>query len=417
MLIRRGIERGIIAAKQALVEQAAPIEGIAQLMHLAASVSGDSELSTLVVEMVDLLGPNAAFIVEEYAAPYLEREYVDGGRWTAVPAARGFLPEGQAELTLSNPYVLVVDEALSQVVHVRRALELAASDPTKPPILLLVRSISGAALDMLTINNHRGMLMIVAAVLTNTSTLSDDLSDIALLSGAQVQSTVLGFPPQRMEMAYFGRVRRATLRRDSITLIGGAGDASLLQARITELRQRSATLNHTDDQWQRLRLRAGRLAGGIGIMKIGAHTDRERELRKHQALQTLSVLQQASSGGVVPGGGSAYVMCQRAVNAVQNACQHSDEAEGVKAVVKALSAPLLQIVQNHGTRHPPVVLEQVQRAWDRGYGFDARTNECGDLRCAGVWDSVAVMLGALDAAASAAIMLLTTETLLLPYAK
>ncbi len=411
--VRRGLERGLAAALPALGAQAIPVDGHEQLAGIAAGVTGDAELGRLVGELFDVLGPGAALQVEEYAAPFLDRAYLPGGRWRAYPAARALMPEGATELTLAEPLILAVDQRLARVSEVRRALELAAQAPGKPPLLIVARGISGDALTTLTLNHTRGALTIGAAILAGgAAELADDLADIALLTGGQVAAEALGRPPQATQPAWLGRAQRAVVTHEHVTITGGGGDDALLQRRVAELRGRMARLTLADPERDRLRLRAARLAGGVGIVKVGGYTAAEREQRKELARKALRVLDLALAEGMAPGGGAAYLACVPAVRAAQQGAASADEAAGVAAVARALAEPAAQIVRNHGAVHPPVALAEIERLGP-GHAFDAGAGAYAHMAEAGILDSLAVLRGALMAATSAAAMLVTTDVLVL----
>jgi chaperonin GroEL len=410
MLLRHGIERGVAAAGQSLAAQAEPAAGQETLARLATGITGDPQLGLILGEMFDVLGEYAAITVEEFVAPYLEREYLDGGRWPARPSSRLLMPGENSELLLQQPYVWVVDQKLDTLAQVQPALEAALQAPDKAPLFIIAREVTGEALGTLTLNHGRGKLVIGAATLTNFGHLGEDLDDVALLTGATLLSEVTGRPAERTGLADFGRARQVTLSRERLTLVGGAGDRQAIRKQITELRQRLAQVDRADNEWDRLRLRAARLAGGIGVLKIGAHTKMERELKQEQAKKAIRTLEFALAEGVVTGGGVAYLAAVPAVLAIHQDCANEDEARGVAIVAAALAAPFKQIVYNHGLVHPAVALHEVSRLGP-GYGFDALTGTYTPMASAGVLDCLSVTRGALEAAASAAAMLITTDVL------
>jgi chaperonin GroEL len=412
MLMRQGIERGVAAAGRALEAQAEPAVDQKVLSAMATGITGDPDLGAVLGEMFDVLGEHAALIIEEFVAPYLEREYLDGGRWPARTASRLLMPNEGAELTLQNPRVLVVDQKIETLAQVQPALEAAATAPDKRPLLIVAREISGEALGTLTLNHSYGKLSIGAVTLTNYGFLSDDLSDVGLLTGAPVIAEMVGRPPERVSLADFGQARRAMLGREGLTLVGGAGDQGQIRQRISQLRMQLAGLGRTDNAWERLRLRAARLAGGVGILKIGAYTHSERALRQEQARKAIRTLELALAEGVAPGGGAAYLACRPAVLAACSACASEDELHGVRLVAKALEAPFSQIIRNHGLIDPAVALHEVSRL-GAGYGFEALSERYVPMAEAGVLDCVSVLRGALEAAASAAVMVITTDVVVL----
>ncbi len=403
MLLRRGIERGVEAAVTALNTQAVSISGQAALTRIAQSVTGDHELSKILGEMFDMLGADAAIEIEEYAAPYLNHDYLDGGRWRARPAARVFLPEGKPELILENPLVLVADEKIERVDMIRRLLERVVGEFKKRPLLIVAPGISGEALNALSMNHARGTLTIGAAVITTSgANQDDDLQDLAVLTGSVLLSR------QRGQHGDFGQARRVILTRDTLTIIGGAGDSPAKQARITALHGQMMRIKQDRE---RLRMRIGRLTGGVGIVRIGAHTKRERDMRKEQAKKALLVLESALTEGVLPGGGTAYLDCIPAVLAAHKGCD-GDIAFGIGAVASALEAPFCQLVHNHGHVAPQVALNAVKKM-GVGHGFDTLTGNYACMAEVGVMDSVRVLRGVLTAAASTAIMAITTEVIIL----
>ena len=164
MRMRSGLERGLSAALAALTSQAQPLAGQELLTRFAIGVTGDDELGKLLGEMFDVLGMDATVTVEEYYSPYLEREYLEGGRWTARPAARGFLPDGKPEANLDHPLILVADQEIESIDHVRAVLELASQQTPKRPLLIVAKDVKGEALNALLLNFNRGILALGAAV-------------------------------------------------------------------------------------------------------------------------------------------------------------------------------------------------------------------------------------------------------------
>lgn len=414
MLLRRGIERGTQIASEALDTQAVMVKGQEALSHLAAAITHNPEIGKILGEMFGIMGESAAIEIEEYAAPYLTHEYLDGGQWRARPASRLFLPVAKPELVLENAVVLVIDEPLERVAQIRTALETVVNDLSKAPLLLVAPEIMGEALNTLSINHTRGAVTIAAAVVTTASLYrSDDLADIATLTGGELRSIERGAPAEHTRAVHFGRARRVMLTRDTLTIIGGDGDGKA--QRIAELRGQIAhfkRLEGNSERVEKLKQRIGRLAGGIGIIKIGAHTLRERDLHKDQAKKAIRVLEAAVAEGLVPGGGAAYLACISSVKHAQTKCANADEAFGMSVLAKALEAPLRQIVSNHGRVSPPVIVNAVRKK-GAGYGFDVNTGAIVCMAETNIMDSLRVIRGALMAASSAASIAISTDVLVL----
>lgn len=408
MLLRRGIEQATAVAQQALKQQVSTDTDQDVLTGLAASVTADLELSRILGEMFDMLGENGSIVIEPYAAPYLDREFLEGGRWECRPASRLLMPPGYTELTLENVLVAVIDAEIEKFEDIRPALEIAANSPQKLPLLIVARDLKGEALAGVTANHTNGVLTVGAAICyTVKFRISDDLEDIALTVGGEVMLNAKGY---RIKPEYLGRARKISLTREWLTIVNGAGDQHAIHQRIAQLRHLQGQVNRTEKDWDRLRMRIARLAGGVGVLKIGAYTERERDDRRERAQKASLMLHLAQEGGVVPGGGVAYLRCIDAVMQAMHDCADEHVAKGYLIVAQALAAPFRQIVRNHGRVDPDVALNEVQRL-DDGHGFDVLTGEYARLAERGIWDCFSVASGVLDAAASAANMIITTEVI------
>lgn len=409
MLIRRGMAHGAAKARVALAAQSQMPAGQRQLEQVVMTAIHNADLSTVLGEMFDVLGPYGAYMVEEYALPRIDREYIEGGRWAMRPGSRLMMPAAGADLTLHNPLIAVFQDKVEKIAQVRPALELASA--RRLPLLLIAQEVSGEALDTLMMNHAQGRLEIGLAITTvPTPDKPDDLDDLAALVGAQPLRALTGHPAERLRAEWLGTARQITLGRDALTIAGGGGSAACRQPRIAEVQARLRRLHTPDEDWKRLRLRLARLSGGLCILKVGAHTFRDREALKALAEQALRVLELAVTDGIVAGGGMAYLGCIPAVQAAAQACTGTDERAGVQVIASALQAPFARIVANHGGQHPPLALHEARTT---GKGFDARCGTYADMVAAGIIDSTAVLAGALAVAVSTATMALTTEVMVL----
>ncbi len=407
MLLRRGIEHGVKAACAKLRADAFPADTQKILEHVAHTAIRDPELAAVLSEMFDLLGSTGAYVVEEYAAPLIDRAYVEGGRWSARPFSRDLMPPGGADLTLENPLIFVSDDKIERVDQIRAVIEIAVQMPEKPPLVIFARDLSGEALKVLTINHMRGAFTAAGVLLLSSGdALREDLEDVSLITGSTLASQATGTAPQGARPAWLGRARQVIVGRDTVTIISGAGERAVTARRVSELRTRIRGIREPNDQWERLRLRVARLSGGLGILKVGALTFQERDLKKALAKKAVRMLETVLEGGVLPGGGSAYL---NAIPAVEAARDEGDA--GVMLVARALRAPLLQLVHNHGGVTPSVVLHDIlQMGGDAG--FDVTTGKIGSMREARILDSAPILCAALETAASAAIMAMTTDVVI-----
>jgi len=413
MSIRNGIERGVKVALQVLMERAQPVSGQEMLANLALGVTGDEALAKILGEMFDILGQNAGLIFEEFYSPFLEREYLDGGRWTARPAARSFMPDGKNEVALENPLIVIADWELEKISQVQHMLELASQATPKRPLLLVARDIKSDALTTLLLNLSHGQLNISAIIpAANLFAMEIELEDIALMSGARNLTQAANLPVERMDPADFGQARRAVYTRETLAILGGAGNPEALQSKIAEIHLQMKGAERGSTDWDKLRLRAARLAGGVGILKIGAYTERERLLRIELAKKASRMLDLALADGILPGGGVAYLECQAAVQQEMTACSNEEEQRGIEVIVDALEAPFKQIVKNYGRIGPAIALEDIRRLGP-GHGLDVRSGDYAHMTKTGILDCVTVLRGALQAAASAAVMAITTDVIVL----
>jgi chaperonin GroEL len=412
MLLRQGMAIGLSAARQALKQNSIPAKGQKMLENLVLTATGDAEISTVLAEIYDILGKYGTFMVEEYATTHLDREYIDGGRWRCRPASRLLLPVGGGALVLDNPLIVIIDEKIESFARIRPVLEIIQRTARKTPFLLVCKEIRGEALDALSMNYQQGVLSFGVAVSTaSANQVSDDLDDMALLTGAETLRDVTGRPPERVRPEFFGRARQISLTTDALTIVGGAGDAAAKQQRVQALQSRLAKYEKSDEMRDQLRLRAARLAGSMAILKVGADTFQEREVRKDTAQKAARILEQALEGGIVAGGGVAYVDC---IPAVLSCAEHyaDDVQQGIKLVASALKVPFLQIVQNYGKLHPPIVLEQAQQQ-GADHGFDVLNERIVPMLDAGIIDSQVILAEALAAAVSAAASAITTDVIIL----
>ncbi|WP_165368268.1 TCP-1/cpn60 chaperonin family protein, partial [Phytoactinopolyspora endophytica] len=331
VLVRRGIQTGIRVACDALKHQAVPIDGEDAFAGLATTASGDPELGAVLGEVVDVLGDAGAVEIRRDKTvrtdARLLHTYIDGARWRAKPVSTQLIPEGMTETTLVEPVVAVVADELRGADDVRPLLEVAL--PSGRPLLVVASAIDDAARRMFSLNNTRGTL-VSAPVLLTTARLrhSEDLDDIALLTGAHVCRAEIGRPVHSIRPDDLGQARRAFVERRRLTLLGGAGSADAVQERAARLRTHAWERDDADEV-QRLWLRQARLLGRVAVVRVGARTDHELEARTSQAKRLVRLLHAAAREGVVPGGGVAYLACIPDVLAGQANAGDPDEALGM----------------------------------------------------------------------------------------
>jgi chaperonin GroEL len=244
---------------------------------------------------------------------------------------------------------------------------------------------------------------------------TDDLGDIAALTGGTVVADILGRPPRRTLREDLGSARTVVLSRDTLTIAGGAGDPTAVADRSAQLRRAMGNLTPNTPEWKQLQARVARLSGGCAILKLGAPSGTELSHKRAQAEKAFRVLTGMLDDGVVPGGGVAYLRCLPAVQSARESCALPGHEHGIDVLLAALEAPFRQIARNHGLVHPPLALDDVQRL-GCDYGLDVLTGTYADMRQQGILDSLRVTRGALELATSAAISVITTGVVVLPPA-
>jgi chaperonin GroEL len=412
VLVRRGIDLGVSAACAALQTQARPVADEAALRALASGTCHDPELSAMLAEMLDILGPEGAVHIVRSSGRGVQAQYIDGARWRARPGSHRTIPAGNTEVTLTDAAVAVADLTLDGWDTVHPLLEAALSLPGRPPLLLVAPGITDRARAMLDANDLRGTLVLAPAVLSTGASQRDaDLTDIAVLTGA----SVIGHPDLPVHRAgpeHFGRARRVLLQRGYLTISGGHGSSDEIDSQATSLRARAhasaSPEDLEDDDAQRLWRRQARLTGRLGTLEIGASSTQILDARVASAHKTMRLLRAALREGAVPGGGVAYLDCVPAVQEARRGCAQADEAAGVDAVLSALDAPFTRIVANHGVAEPRVVLHHA-RERGPGWGFDVQGARFTDMAAAGIRDVTSVLTTALEAAGRTAGVLVTAE--------
>jgi chaperonin GroEL len=412
MAIRTGMEQALPVALAALAAEASPADP-AVLTGAATAITGDPALGAVLGEIVDILGGDAALTIEEIPVPYLDREYVEGATWRAHPAARSMIAEGQREVVLDHPLIMLVDQPMTAFADIRPALEIAMRPVEQRPLLVIATKMSDQALATIVTNTAQGTVSAVASLLSSSgAALSDDLSDIGLITRGTVLADLVGRPPVRLCLEDLGTARKAVLTRESLIILGGAGDRAAIAERASTLRRRMETIDPTAEERKRLQGRLACLSGGNAILKIGAHGKTELADLRAQAEKAFRVLTGMFAGGFVCGGGVAFLGCEPALRAMR---EESDRNDGIDVLLAALEAPFAQIVENQGRLHPPLALESVRRL-GCGYGVDVVTGGYVKMRERRIVDSLRVAQGALRLATSAAVSVFTTGVVVLPAA-
>ena len=404
MDIKIGIEAAVAAVSEKLRSQATPVNGKPQIADVATISAQDRAIGELIAEAMDRVGKDGVITVEEASTTGLDLEFTEGMQFDKGYISPYFVTDqDRMEAILEDAYVLISANKISALADLLPLLEKVAQ--TSKPLLIIAEDIEGEALSTLVVNRMRGVF---ASAAVKAPGFGDrrkaTLQDIAILTGGQVISSELGMKLDGVTIEDLGKARRIVVSKDATTIVDGAGDKAAVAARVSELRKE---IENSDSSWdkEKLQERLAKLAGGVCVIKVGAHTEVELNEKKHRLEDAISATRAAVEEGIVVGGGAALV---HAADALEGDLGFTgDKAVGVRLVRKACDEPLRWIAENAGLEGYVVVAKV--RAMKHNEGFNAATDVYGDLAADGVIDPVKVTRSALANAASIAAMFITTE--------
>jgi chaperonin GroEL len=404
--LKRGIDAAVTAVNERLLEVARELEGKGEIADVATISAQDRSIGDLIAEAFDKVGKDGVITVEESSTTALELDFTEGMQFDKGYISPYFVTDSERmEAVLEDAYILVHQNKISSLSELLPMLEKVLKEGK--PLFIVAEDVDGEALSTLVVNKIRGTFTAAAVKAPGFGDRRKAmLQDLAALTGAQVVSPEVGLKLDQVGLEVLGRARRIVVTKDNTTVVEGAGSAADVEARVQQIR---AEIERTDSDWDREKLqeRLAKLAGGVCVIKVGAHTEVELKEKKHRIEDAVSATRAAIEEGIVAGGGTALVHASSAIDG--NLGREGDEATGVAIVRKALVEPLRWIAENAGLEGF-VVVDKV-RHLPVGQGFNAATGEYTDLIAAGVVDPVKVTRSALRNAASIASMVLTTDTL------
>jgi chaperonin GroEL len=408
MIMRRGIEKALVVVLQELDRMAVPLKGEERIAAVASSAIGDAEIGKLLGEMYDVLGEHAAIVIEPYVATYHDRVYHEGARFRGGYLSPYLVTDQDRRIAvLDDPYIVVGEMRFETTEAIQRILEQVANAGGKA-VFFAVRGMSDKALSMLVANNEGGIIKSGAAEL---KPVGDErrgtFQNIALLTGARMVDDKGGWAEMDIQLSDMGRADRVIVTREHYTISGGRGERAPMVERRREL-QKKLRGSHDPDERELLRTLLSHFSGGIGELRIGALTSQERKALTALAEEAMKAVDAAMEEGIVPGGGAAYLACIPAVEAI---ALEGDERLGAQVVARVLEEPMRRIAENAGV-HPPVVIAESQRL-GFGHGYDVNRERFVSMIEEGIADAALVSKRALQQGVSGAMMLLTTDALVL----
>jgi chaperonin GroEL len=404
MALKRGIEKAVEAAVEAIKNESKEIESKDEIAQIAAISAADTEIGTTIAEALDKVGKDGVITVEESNTFGIELEFTEGMQFDKGYISPYFVsdPERQ-EAVLEEPYVLIVNKKISSAQELLPLLEKVLN--TGKPLAVIAEDVDGEALATLVVNKIRGTFNAVGIKAPGFGDRRKAmLQDIATLTGAQVVSEEVGLKLENVTLDLLGKARKVVVTKDDTTLVEGAGSEEDVQGRINQIK---AEIDKTDSDWDREKLqeRLAKLSGGVAVIKVGAATEVELKEKKHRIEDAVSATRAAVEEGIVPGGGVTLIRAEAVLDKLD---LMDDEATGANIVRHALAEPARRIAQNAGYEGA-VIVEQIRTEGD-GRGFDAAKGEWVDMVKAGIIDPAKVTRSALQNAASIAAIVLTAES-------
>src|SRR5688500_10816582 len=405
MSLGRGMAAAVAAVHAALDEAATPVEDRASVAGVATISAQDAEVGQLIGEAFERVGKDGVITVEESNTMSTDLDVTEGVQFDKGYLSPYFVTDQESmEAVLEDALVLLVSGKVSALADLLPLLEKVLSTGGRP-LLIVAEDVEGEALSTLVVNSIRKTIKVVAVKSPYFGDRRKSfMQDLAIVTGGQVVSEDVGLKLDQVGLEVLGTARRVTVDKDTTTIVEGGGTGEAIGARVAQIKRE---IEDTDSDWDREKLqeRLAKLAGGIGVIRVGAATEVELKERKHRIEDAIAATRAAVEEGVVPGGGSALVHAVTAIDALDLT---GDELTGARAVRTALDAPLARIAENAGFEGR-VVVNKVRELGPR-QGFNAATGEYGYLAKQGVIDPVKVTKAALGNAASIAAMVLTTDS-------
>ncbi len=406
MMLRRGMEKAGGAVVDYLAANATDIENEEQLRWVASVSAADADLGAMIAKVLHKLGKDGGVNIEDGQTNHVEIEFVDGltfDRGYVSPYFAGTANDSEA--ALDHPHVLITDQKLSASADVLPLLEEFVQAGHRS-LLIIAEDIEGEALGLLVLNRVRGTLNVVAV---KAPAFGERrrwmLEDYAIFTGAKLAAKEMGVGWDAIDLSYLGQLDGATIRKDETVLVKGHGDAEAIKRRIESIWDTHGRAKNDYDR-EKLSERANNLAGSVGVIRVGAPTEIEQKELKHRVEDAVSAARAALEEGFITGGGVSLIRAEAAIDELD---LKGDELVGANIVRDALAQPLIQIAENAG-EDGDVVAVKVREAGG-SVGFNAISEQYEDLVAAGIIDPVKVTRLAVTNAVSSAIMLLTTETL------
>ena len=408
MVMRKGIQKATKAAVDAVKAASQPVSGSKDIARVGTISSGDEVIGSLIAEAMEKVSQNGVITIEESKTAETYSDVVEGMQFD-----RGYLSPYMAtdmdkmEAVIDDALILITDKKISNIQEILPLLEQIVKAGRK--LLIIAEDVEGEALATIILNKLRGTFTCVCVKAPGFGDRRKEmLQDIAILTGGTVVSSELGMELKDATLNMLGQAHQVKVTKENTVIVDGAGASEEIKARAAQISRQIETTTSEYDK-EKLQERLAKLAGGVAVIKVGAATETEMKEKKLRIEDALNATRAAVAEGVVPGGGTAYVIASKAADALV-ATMEGDEKTGAAIVAKALKAPIMQIAANAGLEGA-VILNNVYNSASTTYGYDAANDQYGDMIELGIVDPTKVCRSALENAASVASMVLTTESL------
>jgi chaperonin GroEL len=408
MDLKRGIDMATAKVVEAIKSASRKVKDSDEVAQVGTiSANGESDIGRQIADAMQKVGNEGVITVEENKGLETETEVVEGMQFDRGYLSPYFVTNADKMIAeLEDAYILLHEKKLSSLQPMVPLLEAVIQ--SQKPLLIVAEDVEGEALATLVVNKLRGGLKIAAVKAPGFGDRRKAmLQDIAILTGGQVISEDLGMKLENVGLNMLGRARKISINKDNTTVVDGLGDKKEIKARVDQIR---AQIEDTTSDYDREKLqeRVAKLAGGVAVIRVGGMTEVEVKERKDRVDDALNATRAAVQEGIVVGGGVALIQATKKLDGLKG--QNSDQDAGIAIIRRALEAPLRQIAQNAGV-DGSVVAGKVKESKDKNFGFNAQTEEYGDMFKFGVIDPAKVVRTALEDAASVAGLLITTEAM------
>ncbi len=408
MDLKRGIDKAVSAMVDALSDLSVPVKNQEEIAQVGTiSANGDSEIGQIIADAMEKVGKEGVITVEEAKGLDTELDVVEGMQFDRGYLSPYFATDMERmEANLDNPFILLFEKKISNMRDLLPVLEGVAR--ASKPLLIIAEDIEGEALATLVVNKMRGVVNVAAVKAPGFGDRRKAmLEDMAILTGARMISEDLGLKLENVTLDDLGTAASVKITKDTTTIVDGNGNKADIEARIAQIRRQIEDTTSDYDR-EKLQERLAKLAGGVAVIKVGAATEVAMKEKKDRVDDALHATRAAVEEGIVPGGGVALIRARAVLDDLKG--DNHDQDTGIAIVRRAVEAPLRQIVSNGGGEGS-VVINNVASNEDKNYGFNAATEEYGDMTKMGVIDPTKVARSALQNAASIAGLLITTEAM------